>query len=77
MWGDNFDRWGNDKFGGEPMVNHEEITKELNDVIRPGGGDIPVHTLEVPPEMRERIKKKGFPLYSSLTLGDMMGARNA
>jgi hypothetical protein len=38
---------------------------------------VPVHTLEVPPEMREKIKKKGFPLYSSLTLGDMMGAQNA
>ena len=27
--------------------------------------------------LRDLIKKKGFPLYSSLTLGQMMGAQNA
>lgn len=32
----------------------------------------PIHTLEVPESMRKQIKKKGFPLYSSNSIGGLL-----
>jgi hypothetical protein len=74
------------KVGGEGMKGFydkivpdalNKLTKEYGVKVQINGGkveDAPVHTIEVPKEMREKIRKKGFPLYSDLTLGAMMGA---
>jgi hypothetical protein len=44
----------------------EEFLKKANQPL-----GTPIHTLDVPPEMKAKIKKKGFPLYSR-TLGDLL-----
>jgi hypothetical protein len=39
--------------------------------LREQGGGVPIHTLDVPEPMKERVKKKGFPLVSG-TLRDLL-----
>jgi len=71
--------------GQEELIANE---RELRQAEKDGGkfdafilGDVqpgtPIHTLDVPKEMQEKVKKKGFPLVSrGGTLGGMIG-RNA
>jgi len=78
-WPDYIDRWGVDtRAWGVPLIDHNEITQELNRHIkaRPEG-DVPIHILDVPEAMRKDIKRKGFPLYSENTLGGLLTSQNA